>query len=57
MMSWAWGRMSIGNVDACRASSVRQPVAIWGVSDDVAQVSITSGSPAKPPGRPRWDSP
>ena len=56
MMSWAWGRMSIGNVAEYRASSVRQPVAIWGVSDEVAQVSITSGSPAKPPGRPRRDS-
>ena len=56
MMSWAWGRMSIGKVDAYRASSVRQPVAIWGVSDEVAQVSITSGSPAKPSGRPLWDS-
>ena len=56
MMSWAWGRMSIGKVAAWRASSVRQPVAICGVSDEVAQVSITSGSPMNPPGTPRWDS-
>ena len=28
--------------------------AICGVSEEVAQVSITSGSPANPPGWPRW---
>ncbi len=33
-----------------------QPPAICGDSDDVAQVSITSGSPMNPPGWPRWDS-
>ena len=32
---------------------VPQPPAICGVSDDVAQVSITSGSPVNPPGWPR----
>ena len=34
----------------------RQPPAICGVSDDVAHVSITSGSAAKPFGCPRWSS-
>ncbi len=50
MMSWAWGRRSMGKVRANRSSSSPQPVAIWGVSDDVAHVSMTSGSPTKPPG-------
>ena len=27
-----------------------------GVSDDVAHVSMTSGSPMKPPGWPRWSA-
>jgi hypothetical protein len=27
-----------------------------GVSDDVAQVSMMSGSPANPPGTPRWSA-
>ena len=39
---------------SCREIAV--PPATWGVSDDVAQVSITSGSPAKPPGLPRCSS-
>ena len=56
MMSWAWGRRSIGKVRANRSASSTQPVAIWGVSDDVAHVSMTSGSPMKPPGWPRWSS-
>ena len=33
-----------------------QRAAICGVSDEVAQVSITSGSPMNPPGAPRCDS-
>ena len=39
-----------------RSSSRSQPPAICGESDDVAQVSMTSGSPMKPPGSPRWSS-
>ena len=53
MMSWPWGRRSMGNTRPKRSGSSSQRPAIWGVSDDVAQVSITSGSPAKPPGTPR----
>ncbi len=56
MISCAWGRRSIGNTRANRSSSLPQPAAICGVSEDVAQVSITSGSAAKPPGTPRWSS-
>ena len=41
---------------AKRSLSSSQPQAICGESDDVAQVSMTSVSPAKPPGRPRCDS-
>ena len=33
-----------------------QPPAICGVSDEVAQVSMMSSSPSKPPGMPRCDS-
>ena len=54
MMSWAWGRRSIGNTRANRSGSSSQPPAICGVSDEVAQVSMTSGSPTNPPGSPRW---
>ena len=46
----------MGKVRANRSGSRSQPVAIWGVSDDVAQVSMMSGSPMKPPGWPRWAS-
>ena len=53
MISWAWGRRCMGNTLANRSGSSSQPPAIWGVSDEVAQVSNTSGSPVKPPGRPR----
>ncbi len=53
MMSWACGAMSIGKVEAPQLRSVSQPQASCGVSDEVAQVSITSGSPTKPPGTPR----
>ena len=56
MMSWACGRRSMGKTRANRSASSSQRPAIWGVSDDVAQVSITSGSPRNPPGLPRWSS-
>ena len=56
MMSWAWGRRSMGKTRANRSGSSSQRPAISGVSEEVAQVSITSGSPTKPPGRPRWSS-
>ena len=56
MISWAWGRRSMGKVRAKRSGSSSQRVAIWGLSDEVAQVSMTSGSPTKPPGTPRWSS-
>ena len=56
MISWAWGRRSIGKVRSNRSASSTQPHTICGVSDDVAQVSITSGSAAKPPGWLRCDS-
>ena len=53
MMSWAWVHRSKGKT-ACHSSlSDSQPPAMCGVSDEVAQVSITSGSPTKPPGLPR----
>jgi hypothetical protein len=36
---------------------VEAPVALdLGVSDEVAQVSMTSGSPVKPPGWSRWSA-
>jgi hypothetical protein len=50
MMSWACGRTSIGNTRSNRSGSSGCPPAICGDSDDVAQVSITSGSAVKPPG-------
>ncbi len=53
MMSCAWGRRSIGKVRENNSRLSGQPHTICGVSDDVAQVSMTSGSPTKPPGRPR----
>ena len=56
MISGPCGRRSIGKVRANRSGSSSQPQAICGVSEDVAQVSMTSGSPTKPPGWPRWDS-
>ena len=56
MMSWPCGRMSIGKVRANRSGSRSQPHTICGVSDEVAQVSSTSGSAMKPPGSPRCDS-
>src|SRR3712207_8161918 len=56
MMSWACGRWSIGKTCANSSGSVSQPEATCGDSDDVAQVSMTSGSAMKPPGTPRWSS-
>ena len=56
MMSCACVHRSIGKTRSNRSSSDSQPPAMCGVSDEVAQVSMTSGSPTKPPGLPRWDS-
>ena len=56
MISGPWGRRLIGKVAAKREGSSSHPQAICGVSDEVAQVSMTSGSPVNPPGTPRWDS-
>ncbi|MNW60443.1 hypothetical protein D3C74_384320 [compost metagenome] len=53
MMSWPWGRRSMGKTRSNRSGSDSQPPAICGVSDEVAQVSMTSGSPTNPPGTPR----
>ena len=47
-MSCACGRRSIGNTRSNRSGSSSQPPAICGVSEDVAHVSMTSGSPMKP---------
>ena len=41
---------------AKREGSSSHPQAICGVRDEVAQVSMTSGSPMNPPGCPRWGS-
>src|ERR671928_103682 len=56
MMSCACGRRSIGKTAANSSGSVSQPEATCGDSDDVAQVSITSGSATNPPGTPRCSS-
>src|SRR5919199_6874953 len=56
MMSCACGRRSIGKTAANNSGSVSHPEATCGDSDEVAQVSITSGSAMKPPGLPRWFS-
>ena len=56
MISWACGRTSMGNVRANRSGSSSQAQAIWGVSDEVAQVSMMSGSPVNPPGWSRWSA-
>jgi hypothetical protein len=53
MMSCPWGRRSIGNTRSNRSGSSIHPPAIWGESDEVAHVSMMSGSPANPPGTPR----
>ena len=44
MISWAWVRRSIGKTRANRSGSRSQPQTICGVSEEVAQVSMTSGS-------------
>ena len=56
MMSCAFVHRSIGKTRSNRSGSSSQPPAICGVSEEVAQVSITSGSPMKPPALPRWSS-
>src|SRR3954454_14475480 len=56
MMSCACGRWSIGKTCANSSGSVSQPEATCGDSDEVAQVSMTSGSAMNPPGTPRCDS-
>ncbi len=56
MISGPWGRRSMGNVRSNRSGSSTHPQAIWGLRDDVAQVSMMSGSATKPPGRPRCSS-
>ncbi len=48
--------MSIGKVRANRSGSRSHPQTTWGDSDEVAQVSITSGSAVNPPGWSRWSS-
>jgi hypothetical protein len=49
----------MGNTRANKSGSSTQPPAISGVMAEVAQVSMTSGAPANPPGRPRsaWEKP
>ena len=54
MMSWLWERSEYGNTRSNSSGSDSQPPAICGVSEDVAQVSMMSTSPMKPPGSPRW---
>ncbi len=54
MMSCACGRTSIGKTRSNSSGSLNQPPAICGVIEEVAQVSMTSGSPTNPPGAPRW---
>ena len=56
MISCDCGRRSIGNTRANRSGSVPQRAAICGVSEEVAHVSITSGSAMNPPATPRRDS-
>src|SRR3954471_20630997 len=56
MMSCACGRRSIGKTAANSSGPVSQADATCGDSDDVAHVSITSGSPMNPSGAPRCDS-
>ena len=54
MMSCACGRRSIGNVRATMSGSDSHWVTSCGEIEEVAQVSMTSGSPTNPPGWPRW---
>ena len=51
MISCACVFRSIGKVSANSSGSRSHPHTICGVSEEVAQVSITSGSATKPPGR------
>ena len=53
MMSCACGRKSMGNTRANKSGSSRQRDTICGDIDDVAHVSMMSGSPANPSDRPR----
>ncbi len=53
MMSWPCGRRSNGLTRFHSSSSRSQPPASCGVSDEVAQVSMMSSSPSKPPATPR----
>ena len=53
MMSWAWGAMSMGKVSCHNCLSRSHPQAICGDREEVAHVSITSGSAMNPPGIPR----
>ena len=46
----------MGNTRLKRSSSSSHNDAICGDIDDVAQVSITSGSATNPPAAPRWAS-
>ncbi len=46
----------MGKVAANSPGSSSQPHTICGVTDEVAQVSMMSGSPTKPPGLPRCSS-
>ena len=57
MMSWPCGRRSIGNSRANEIGVVL-PAAprSAGVSEEVAQVSMTSGSAMNPPGWSRWSA-
>src|SRR4029453_8698223 len=53
MMSWPWGRRSMGNTRANRSGSSTQPPAISGVMAEGAQVSIPAGGPPDPAGPAR----
>ena len=53
MMSCACGRRCIGNVCEKVAGSVSHCVTSCGETEEVAHVSITSGSATNPPGTPR----
>ena len=56
MISCAWVFRSIGKVSSNRSGSRSQPQTICGLSEEVAQVSITSGSAMNPPGTSRCAS-
>ena len=51
-------RAQVHREQRARTGRDRPPsrAAIWGVSDEVAHVSMTSGSPTNPPGSPRWSA-